>query len=115
MTNPARTLDLTGPAVTSLKTLVPFASEECISIGEAALIAGKTERTIRNWCLMYGIGRRVGVGAWAVSKVALTMFLDGDHEALAGYRDGARSWRPVAKYYERCGLAELLKRPGFAA
>ncbi len=44
------------------------------------------------------------------------MLLDGDLEALAAYRDdGARGWPPVAKYYERCGLSDLLERPGFAA
>jgi hypothetical protein len=98
------------------RTLVPFANEERISVGEAAGIAGKAERTIRNWCEEHGIGRRVAGGTWAVSKVALAMLLDGDIEALAAYRDrGARSSsEPVAKYYRRCALADLLERPGFA-
>ena len=97
--------------------LVPFADEERISIGEAAAIAGKSERTLRNWCVEYGIGRRIAGGVWAVSKVALTMLLDGDLQALAAYRDhGVRgSSEPVAKYYRRCELAGLLERPGFAA
>jgi len=113
----AATFDQTASAATSLRTLVPFTAEECISIGEAAAIARKSERTIRNWAVLHGIGRRVAGGAWGVSKVALAMLLDGDLEALAAYRDdGARgSWPPVAKYYERCGLADLLERPGFAA
>jgi hypothetical protein len=100
-----------------LLTLVPFAGEECTSIGKAAAIAGKSERTLRNWCVEHGIGRRVAGGAWNVSKVALAMLLDGDLEALAAYRDrGARgSSEPVAAYYQRCGLAGLLERPGFAA
>jgi hypothetical protein len=113
------TFDLTtGPSEgASLKTLIPFTAEEAISIGEAAAIAGKSERTIRNWCVQDGIGRRIGDGAWAVSKVALMMWLEGDHKALAAYRDdGARgSWEPVAKYYRRRGLAHLLERPEFAA
>jgi hypothetical protein len=46
----------------ALRTLDPFAIEECISIGEAATIAGKTERTIRNWCIEHGIGRRIAGG-----------------------------------------------------
>jgi hypothetical protein len=100
-----------------LRTLVPFANEERISVSEAAGIAGKAERTIRNWCVDHGIGRRVAGGTWAVSKVALAMLLDGDLEALAAYRDrGARgSSEPVASYYRRCELASLLGRPGFAA
>jgi hypothetical protein len=100
-----------------LLTLVPFADEERISIGEAAAIAGKSERMMRYWCVEHGIGRRIAGGVWAVSKVALAMLLDGDIEALAAYRDrGARaSSEPVARYYRRCDLADLLERPGFAA
>ena len=64
------------------------------------------------WCVEHGIGRRVAGGTWKVSKVALAMLLDGDLEALAAYRDdGVRgSWEPVAKFYRRCGLGELLER-----
>jgi hypothetical protein len=108
---------LSPGGVPSLRTLVPFADEERISIGEAAAIAGKSERTLRYWCVEHGIGRRIAGGVWAVSKVALAMLLDGDLDALAAYRDrGARgSSEPVAAYYQRCGLAGLLERPGFAA
>jgi hypothetical protein len=104
-------------AAPPLRTLVPFAGEECISIGEAASIARKSERTLRNWCVEHGIGRRIAGGTWGVSKVALMMLLDGDLETLAAYRDdGVRgSWEPVAKFYRRCGLASLLARPEFAA
>jgi hypothetical protein len=103
-------------AAPALHTLTPYAGEERLSIGEAATIAGRSERTIRNWCVEHGIGRRIAGGNWAVSKVALQMLLDGDHLALVSYRDhGARgTYEPVAKYYHRCGLADLLKRPGFA-
>jgi hypothetical protein len=103
-------------AAPPLRTLIPFADEESISIGEAATIAGKSERTLRNWCVEHGIGRRVAGGAWSVSRVALAMLLDGDIDALVCYRDhGVRgSWAPVAKYYHRCGLADLLERPEFA-
>jgi hypothetical protein len=49
--------------------------------------------------------------------LTLATLLDGDLEALAAYRDrGARgSSEPVARYYRRCDLADLLERPGFAA
>jgi Helix-turn-helix domain len=76
----------------ALRTLVPFAKEERISVKEAAAVAGRSERTVRNWCVERGIGRRVG-GVWAVSKVALVMWLDGDLAALAAYRDQARAAR----------------------
>jgi hypothetical protein len=101
----------------SVRTLVPFADEERIVIRKAARIAGKSERTLRNWCVEHGIGRRVAGGNWAVSRVALAMLLDGDLEALAAYRDrGERgSSEIVAKYYRRCQVAYLLERPGFVA
>jgi hypothetical protein len=100
-----------------MRTLIPFAAEEAISVGEAATATRKSTRTIRNWCVRYGIGRRIADGTWAVSRVALAMLLDGDVETLACYRDhGVRgSWEPVVKYYRRCGLADLLERPEFAA
>jgi hypothetical protein len=98
------------------RTLVPFADEERVSIKMAAQIAGKSERTLRNWCVEHGIGRRIADGNWAVSRVALAMLLDGDREALIAYRDrGERgSSESVARYYRRCQVAYLLERPGFA-
>ena len=44
------------------------------------------------------------------------MLLDGDIDSLICYRDhGVRaSYEPVAKYYERLELAELLDLPEFA-
>jgi hypothetical protein len=49
---------------------------------------------LRNWCEVHGLGRRVGGGTWSVSKVALTMFLDGDEKALLVYHAGDRSSEP---------------------
>lgn len=57
-------------------------------------------RTIRDWCLLHDLGRRIG-GQWAVSRVALAMFLDGDQEALAAYLRGDRSSSTVIAYFER--------------
>ena len=100
-------------AAPSLHTLVPYAGEECISIGEAATIARKSERALRTWCRRSHIGRRIG-GSWAVSRVALAMLIEDDMDALANYLDGARAqYDPVASYYRRLGLGELLKRPEF--
>jgi hypothetical protein len=97
----------------SLRTLIPFAVEECLTVGQAATLTGKSQRTIRNWCVQCGIGRRIG-GAWAVSKVALQMVLEGDQDVLSTYHDGARAQcEPVASYYRRFGLGDLLRRPEF--
>jgi hypothetical protein len=52
-----------------VRTLVPFDGEERISVKEAAAIARKSERTIRNWGVVHGIARRVGGGPWMVSLV----------------------------------------------
>jgi hypothetical protein len=119
MDNSVPTFDLSGldertaSEGDSLRTLIPFASEEVISVAEAATIARKSERTIRNWCVEHGIGRRIG-GAWAVSKVALQMVLEDDMDVLSAYHDGARAqYEPVARYYHRLGLGDLLKRPEF--
>jgi hypothetical protein len=85
------------------KILVPFDKRECISLKEAADIAGRSESTVRNWCDKYGLGRRIGGGLW-VSKVALAMHLDGDRKALRAYHAGDRTSDLVATYFERAGL-----------
>jgi hypothetical protein len=86
------------------KILVPFDKRECISLKEAADIAGRSESTMRNWCDEYGLGRRVGGGPWMVSKIALAMHLDGDLKALKAYHSGDRTGALVESYFRREGL-----------
>jgi hypothetical protein len=86
------------------KILSPFDKRECISLKQAADIAGKSESTLRTWCEERGLGRRIGGGTWSVSKVALAMFLDGDQRALRAYHSGDRTSELVAGYFERTGL-----------
>jgi Helix-turn-helix domain len=85
--------------------VAPFSGSKCeaLSIAEAALIAGRSVRTIRDWCARLDIGRRIG-GQWAVSHVALAMYLDGDREVLGAYLRGDRSSTSVLAYFERCGV-----------
>ncbi len=84
--------------------LRPYHRSEAISIAEAARIAGRSVRTIRDWCLRFDLGRRIG-GQWAVSLVALMMHLDGNKEALRAYLRGDRCSALVTEYFERCGVA----------
>jgi hypothetical protein len=97
-------------------TLVPFHAAEGMTMKDAAKTAGKSERTVRNWCTVHGIGRRVADGTWVISKVALQMLLDGDMDSLISYRDhGVRaSYEPVAGYFHRFGLGYLLDLGEFA-
>ncbi len=90
------------------KILIPFDKRECISLKEAADIAGRSESTMRSWCEVYGLGRRIGGGTWSASKVALAMFLDGDLKALRAYHAGDRNDPCVVSYFEREGLGILL-------
>ena len=66
-------------------TLVPFDAAEGLTLQQPAAVAGKSQRTLRNWCIEHGIGRRVADGTWVVSRVALAMLLHGDLDALASY------------------------------
>jgi hypothetical protein len=88
-----------------------------MSVRDAAKAAGKSTRTVQDWCVRHGIGRRIAGGVLIVSKVALPMLLDGDEDALVSYRDhGVRaSYAPVARYYQRAGLEHLLTLPEFRA
>jgi hypothetical protein len=90
------------------KNLSPFDKRECISLKQAADIAGKSESTLRTWCKCYGLGRRVGGGTWCVSKVALAMHLDRNRKALRAYHSGDRTNELVAGYFERAGLGNLV-------
>ena len=83
--------------------LLPFNIAEAITVYEAAKLTGRTAVTIRTWCALYDLGRRIG-GQWLVSKVALAMFLDSDREALKAYLDGDRSSDAVVSYFQRCGV-----------
>ena len=91
------------------QVLRPYNRSEALPIDEAAQIASRSKRTMREWCLLYDIGRRIQ-GRWAVSKVALAMLLDGNKEALAAYLAGDRSSPTVAEYFSRCGVP-LPKQP----
>jgi hypothetical protein len=86
------------------KILSRFDKRECISLKVAADIAGKSESTMRSWCVEHRLGRRVGGGTWMVSKVALAMFLEDDPKALAAYHAGDRSSDLVESYFKRMGL-----------
>jgi hypothetical protein len=89
------------------RILQPFDKRECLSLKGAADIAGKSESTLRSWCEVHGLGRRIGGGVWSVSKVALDMFLDGDVKALRAYHSGDRTTELVAAYFRR---EDLIKR-----
>jgi hypothetical protein len=83
---------------------------------EAVDITGKSQRTLRRWCIEDGIGRRIAGRQWLISLPALYMRIEGDDEALIGYRDGARAqFEPVARYFRRFDLGDLLQRPEFGA
>jgi hypothetical protein len=88
------------------QVLRPFHRSEVLSIAEAAHIAGRSERTLRDWCARFDIGRRIQ-GRWAVSKVALGMLLDGNKDALAAYLAGDRSSSNVREYFTRCRVPLL--------
>lgn len=78
--------------------LRPYNRSEALTVPEAAQIAGRSVRTIREWCLLHDIGRRIA-GRWAVSRIALAMFLEGDRKALDAYLRGDRSSRAVLTYF----------------
>jgi hypothetical protein len=84
--------------------LRPFDPAEAISIAEAAERAGKASRTVREWCALHQIGRKIA-GRWNVSQVALDMLLEGDHGSLEAYLSGDRTTDRVRLYFARRGIA----------
>jgi hypothetical protein len=81
---------------------------QCISLKQAADIAGKSESTMRARAEEHGLGRRIGGGTWSISRVALEMLLDGQERALRAYHAGDRVTDIVAGYFARVGLAEMV-------
>lgn len=91
-----------APEDSNFVVLTPYDPREGMSLRRAAERAGKSETTVKNWCLNRGIGRRVAGGVWVVSRPALEMLLDDDHAALLAYHAGDRSpGSTVRKYFER--------------
>ena len=88
------------------QTLKPYHAAEAITVAEAAVLAKRKRRTIRGWCNLLDLGRRIG-GQWAVSIVALSMYLDGNSEALAAYLRGDRQSSNVLAYFTRCNVPLL--------
>lgn len=84
------------------QVLRPYDRREALSLKEAAEISGKSVETIRRWCALHDIGRRIG-GQWAVSHPALLMWLDEDRAALAAYLTGERDGPVLKAYFDRAG------------
>ena len=82
--------------------LRPYAAE-AITVPEAARIAGRAARTIREWAAGLDIGQVI-CGQWRISIVALTMLLDGKRDALARYLSGDRHSPEIVAYFDRCGV-----------
>src|SRR5262245_66134280 len=94
-------MKLAGRAVSHLPAILrPYSRAEAIGVAEAARQAGKSERTMREWCARHQIGRMIG-GRWAISQVALDMLLEGDNDSLEAYLSGDRSSERVHSYYMR--------------
>ena len=83
--------------------LMPYNPCEVYTLASAAKRAGKVANTIKNWCEKYGLGRRIG-GRWAVSKVALEMFLEGNDTALGLYLSGNQEHSDVVAYFNRLDI-----------
>jgi hypothetical protein len=83
--------------------LRPYNAAEALTVRQAAALAKRSVRTIREWAARFDLGRRIG-GAWAISGPALLMHLDGNREALSLYHAGDRHSPIVTEYFQRCGV-----------
>src|SRR4051794_30712098 len=93
------------PRATRPAILVPFDAREALPLKAAAATANRSQSTIRGWCSLHAIGRRIPFnGPWLISVVALQMLLDGDRRALRAYLEGDRTSELVVRYYRRLGV-----------
>ncbi|WET74104.1 hypothetical protein [Rhizobium croatiense] len=78
---------------------------DIVALKTAVDRTGKSERTIRNWCRVYGIARQTTPGApLEISAPALEMVLHGDFKALEMLRGGDRNSLQVKRYFDHLGL-----------
>ncbi len=79
---------------------------DIIPLRAAIAQSGKSDRTLRDWCKRYGIGRQMNPGSpLEISGPALEMVLHGDFEALELLRNGARLDPRVVRYFDHLGIA----------
>lgn len=83
------------------QVLIPWNPAEAITVAQAAAIARKSARTVRDRAAQYDIGRRVVGGDWMLSRVALLMLLEGNTAALSAYLAGDRESQAVTEYFRR--------------
>ena len=86
------------------QVLIPWIPEEAITAAQAAVIARKSPRTVRDWAALHDIGRRIAGGEWMISHVALLMLLEGNATALARYLAGDRQSQDVVSYFSRLSV-----------
>ncbi len=78
---------------------------DIINLKEAVARTGKSDRTLREWCHVYGIGRQSMRGApLEISAPALEMVMHGDLEALELMRNGDRRHERVKRFFDHLGL-----------
>jgi hypothetical protein len=93
-------------------TLRPYNAVEALTVRQAAALAKRSVRTIREWAARFDLGRRIS-GSWQISHVALLMHLEGNHEALVLYHRGDRSSPAVTDYFTRLDVPISRQGNGF--
>jgi hypothetical protein len=75
-------------------------SRPWLSIQQAAIDAQVSPGTIRNWCLIYRIGHRVG-GRWRINPAALAAMLDPAPEGAKGAQQAVGQTPETAQFIIR--------------
>ncbi|MHC2457689.1 hypothetical protein ACVMIX_004330 [Rhizobium leguminosarum] len=79
---------------------------DIITLKEAVHRTGKSDRTLRSWCKLFGISRQANGGApIEISAPALEMVMHGDMEALELLRSGNRHHPRVRRFFDHLGLS----------
>lgn len=79
---------------------------DIITLKEAIYRTGKSDKTLRTWCRLFGISRQTHTGApIEISAPALEMVMHGDMEALELLRGGNRHHPRVRRFFDHLGLS----------
>jgi hypothetical protein len=105
MTISMEELPLRQIALARSKAPILMRRDEVINLKTAIHITGRSEKTIRHWCKLFGIGAQPCQGSpLEISAPGLEMVRHGDLVALELLREGKRDHPRVRRVFEHLGL-----------
>ncbi|KAA0122079.1 DNA-binding protein [Methylobacterium sp. P1-11] len=86
--------------MTNRLVLIPYIPDERMSPEEGAKLLGVSRSTLLRWSHDFGLGRLIGKKL-VLSRVAVQLWIEEQHELLARYHAGDRSSEQIRHQFAR--------------